>query len=224
MRGEMTEPIILIDDDYLDDFNTGKPVKATKIFQKINGSLLCDECKTMWCSHIQAAISKNEDARVFWRMMPNECVIQVPMYPSAGGWINVSLKYSPNVIAYEVRQEEVHNTITFNMGFVQHVTVEEQFIGFISKDELRVTLRAMLFEWFRGHVEARAVEGCPSKSHTFNSQMQWEKAMKIEGVKLLHQWMLWRYGMCQYCMVPDNSAEFNDLVPEKADIYSPWKR
>jgi hypothetical protein len=187
----------------------------TEIVNYMDGSLFCEDHKKNWCDHIKKVVTYGLDADKFWSSEPRveTCEIDVPMVPTLFAWEHVRLEYFAPVKAYRVTQVIIDGS-----------RASEEFIGFVNSGELRKILREMLFEWFRGHANGEDLKECTSNSHSFASQMQWEKMMKEAGTRLIHQWILWRYEACAFCLGMAEPDDFRDLVPEKPNTTSPFAK
>jgi hypothetical protein len=56
-----------------------------------NGHILCDECATYWCVHVEEVVKKNLDVNFIWEQYPGTQKIAVPIIPTANQWAMVEL-------------------------------------------------------------------------------------------------------------------------------------
>lgn len=185
-------------------------VDGAEISFEDNGHMLCDQDQTYWCVHIQKIVKDGLDVPHIWDLTQYDGVewvaIEVPIIPAHNQWAPVRLAVTKVGGQPMIRAKMLGDSY------------EEVFLGFLAPGEGRMTLRAMVYDWFRGTVDPDSLN-CQSKSHKFAAQMRWESDMKDEMKGPAQLWCVWRTGACLSCTYSaddDNS----DLIPDAGT--NPW--
>lgn len=173
------------------------------------GFLDCVVCRDFWCDHIQSLVTSNADSQAIWNpdlggALPTQ-LVEIPVVPSAALWTTATLTLMSKLGAYKV---------TFEEGAF------EQFLGFIHPGEGRLILRSMMIEWFYGHVDSSELR-CPMSSHSFPSQLRWDKDMMQRRTAFAQLFSVWSNQKCLGCL-GTSVTNFDDVVPEADPRGGPW--
>jgi len=180
------------------------------IAPKSNGHLMCEECGTYWCLHVEKFVKDEDDVDIIWSNYPDDVHLEVPVIPTANLWASINLIQSPKMSStvYRVEYESTHES------------GEIFFIGFTHPSEGRVVLRSMLLDWFTG-TQADDAMNCTSRGHGYNQVMRLKRDSKDAGKKITQQWSIWATGKCLGCTFSSGASP--DLVPgADPNPANPW--
>lgn len=180
------------------------------IVPKSNGHLMCEDCGTYWCLHVEKAVKESQDTAWIWEEnYPDPVQLEVPIIPTSNLWATVLLE-KPDRPASMMYRVEYHMV----------VTGDGVFIGFIHPSEGRSVLRSMLLDWFTG-TQAQDNMDCKSRGHGFNQITRLQRDMNNPSLRVAQQWSIWATGKCLGCTYDSDKSA--DLVPDVAPSHSPWR-
>jgi hypothetical protein len=175
-----------------------------------NGHILCDECATYWCVHVEEVVKKNLDVNFIWEQYPGTQKIAVPIIPTANQWAMV-----------ELVEPDVHGVPTYEAWIDSgHSGIPDaSLFGFIHESEGRLILRSMVLDWFEGTL-AYDIVSCPSRGHGYKQQTMFMRDMKSRKSGTAQKWSIWSTGKCLGCSF--DISRNKDLIPEKEPSYNPF--
>ncbi len=180
-------------------------MNAGIVVAKSNGHLLCENCGTYWCLHVEQVVKDGEDADPIWDAYPNTQRIEVPIIPTSNLWAPVLLMQPTDAKAKMYKLDYQFDLTTWSN------------MGFIHPGEGRSILRSMILEWFTG-TQADDAKECESAGHGYHQTLKYEADMKHPALKIAQQWSIWATGRCIGCTFQSSP----DLVPDAGANASPW--
>lgn len=176
-----------------------------------NGHLMCEDCSTYWCGHVEQAVRDNEDAATIWDEYPAPQSLVIPIVPTSNLWANVGL-FAP--VGLKSRVYKVNLDVTDIASFDVEV-----YLGAIHPSEGRAVIRSMVIDWFSGTQE-EVIGVCTAAGHGYQQTMRWNKDMGQPGTRLIQLWSVWATKKCLGCTF--DMANNKDLIPDVGPKASPW--
>jgi hypothetical protein len=183
-------------------------VSTESVVAKANGHLMCEECNTYWCIHVEQAVRDNEDAFIIWEDYAQPQQLEIPIVPTSNLWATVVLTAPINPKSKIYKVEYSFDTIS-----------ETHHLGYIHPSEGRNVIRSMVLDWFVG-TQAPDVKECDAPGHGYKQTVRFNEDMKKSGTRIIQQWSIWATSKCLGCTfaIDDNK----DLVPDVGPKTSPW--
>lgn len=178
-----------------------------------DGSAICYCGKFGWCEDLGSIIKDGLDQ--LGKLFSNswEGTFSLPFIPSRDLWVPIRFK--------GIERGMTEARVVLNDTPV--ATPTDNFLGILTPEDTRATVRAMLVQWFGQFRPLVREKVCEAPTHGMKEVRKMNLATKLkdETFLLANDWSICWYGACRPCF--EKTKAILDLVPDD-ERTSPFRR